>query len=367
VVRPGKPNDLLRSAREGLLSPSGSGAVLSRRELAEAVNAEVYQSTGQRTALSDNYVYALECGDTRWPAPTVRSALREVLAATDSDLGFYENAGDPSRVDPAVNRLRLAENTLLRGARLAASSPRCASWPMSRVELAAEVRRRVLERTGLHVSVDKQLVGKWERGAVRCPTQVVRDALREILGVESDADLGFASPGGGGPKRSKRAASSAAGPAQPVVASVAVPLKAAAFEGDAVAQVRVTVTAGEGGALRVVIEASPGADAPAAALFATAGACGCTSSQDGDGCGRPTDNGDVEFVDRTPDVEMPGESGASVRDADVSLAADCSRDRNSGRTGEQVPARPGRGDAADRAVSMSDEDSTGVAVGLGAS
>jgi len=84
------PNDLLRQARLALRSPSGSGRVLSRQELAEAVNASVYAQTGRCCHLDAGYIGKLERGETRWPLAHYRAGLRAALGAdTDADLGLF--------------------------------------------------------------------------------------------------------------------------------------------------------------------------------------------------------------------------------------------------------------------------------------
>lgn len=87
-----EPNDQLRRARERTESPHATGEPLSRQELAELVNAWVYQHTDppRIIALDANYVGKLEQGTIRWPQdPVRRAAFRAVLnARTDAELGF---------------------------------------------------------------------------------------------------------------------------------------------------------------------------------------------------------------------------------------------------------------------------------------
>ncbi len=86
-------------ARLALRSPSGSGRPMSRQELAETVNAYLYEHAGRRFALHAGYIGTLERGQTRWPSAHYRTALRAVLGkATDADLGFFiiqGHANDP--------------------------------------------------------------------------------------------------------------------------------------------------------------------------------------------------------------------------------------------------------------------------------
>ncbi|MGH3912611.1 MAG: XRE family transcriptional regulator [Pseudonocardiaceae bacterium] len=86
-----EPNDLLRGAREGIESPHASGDHLSREELADLINAWLFEHTGsQRAELDSNYIGKLEQGRIRWPQdPNRRAALRAVLGAkTDAELGL---------------------------------------------------------------------------------------------------------------------------------------------------------------------------------------------------------------------------------------------------------------------------------------
>lgn len=83
-------NSLLQDARLRRVSPSGSGRPLSRQELAEAVNAYLWDRCGRRAELDANYVGKLERGEFRWPQKLYRDAFRAVLDADkDADLGFF--------------------------------------------------------------------------------------------------------------------------------------------------------------------------------------------------------------------------------------------------------------------------------------
>lgn len=85
-------------------------------------------------------------------------------------------------------------NTLLRAARERLPSRRVPGEPLSRAELAELVNAWLWEHTGQRYELDDHLVGKWERGCVRWPIPAYRAALRAILGVDSDAALGFHPP-----------------------------------------------------------------------------------------------------------------------------------------------------------------------------
>jgi hypothetical protein len=86
---PPKNVDLTR-ARCALRSPSGSGRELSRQELADAVNAYLWDTFRTRDVVDATYVGHLEQGRHRWPKARRREAFRHVLGvATDAELGFF--------------------------------------------------------------------------------------------------------------------------------------------------------------------------------------------------------------------------------------------------------------------------------------
>lgn len=85
----GERNARLRAARERLSSPRVPGAHMSRTDLADAVNAWLWEHTGQRFELDDHLIGKWERGVVRYPIEPYRAALRAALgAATDADLGF---------------------------------------------------------------------------------------------------------------------------------------------------------------------------------------------------------------------------------------------------------------------------------------
>lgn len=91
LQRPDRPrNNLLQAARERLASPSRSGLPMSRQELADAVNAYLWDKYWQPENLSENDIGKLERGEIRWPGERRREAFRAVLRAeTDAELGFH--------------------------------------------------------------------------------------------------------------------------------------------------------------------------------------------------------------------------------------------------------------------------------------
>lgn len=82
-------NDRLRALRTATQSPKRPGASMSRAELAEAVNAHVWETSGQRVSLDAEAVGRYERGVIQWPGGLYRDALRAILGArTDEALGF---------------------------------------------------------------------------------------------------------------------------------------------------------------------------------------------------------------------------------------------------------------------------------------
>lgn len=71
---------------------------MSRQELAEAVNAYLWDTYREKENLTENDIGKLERGVTRWPGERRREAFRAILHAnTDDELGFYINRVTRSR------------------------------------------------------------------------------------------------------------------------------------------------------------------------------------------------------------------------------------------------------------------------------
>lgn len=84
-----EPNEDLRRERLALRSPVHPGEPMSRAELAEAVNAELWRTTGKRYVLDAHTIARYERGAVRWPGAAYRSGLRAVLGVkSDVGLGF---------------------------------------------------------------------------------------------------------------------------------------------------------------------------------------------------------------------------------------------------------------------------------------
>jgi len=82
-------NDQLRAARERTASPTHPDECVSRQELAELVNAYIWNHHEKMVALDANYMGKLERGCIRWPDKLYREALRAILnVPTDAALGF---------------------------------------------------------------------------------------------------------------------------------------------------------------------------------------------------------------------------------------------------------------------------------------
>ncbi|MBT8224111.1 MAG: hypothetical protein HKP61_07180 [Dactylosporangium sp.] len=82
-------------------------------------------------------------------------------------------------------------NELLRRARLARPSAVRPNLPMSRQELAEAVNAYLHTTTGQVFSMDANHISKFELGEYCWPRQYYRQALRAVLDVERDSELGF--------------------------------------------------------------------------------------------------------------------------------------------------------------------------------
>jgi hypothetical protein len=82
-------------------------------------------------------------------------------------------------------------NTVLRDLRERTSSSRYPGECLSRQELAEKVNSHLWTAHRQRVEVDAGYIGKLERGVIRWPGGSYREALRAILRVSTDAELGF--------------------------------------------------------------------------------------------------------------------------------------------------------------------------------
>jgi transcriptional regulator with XRE-family HTH domain len=85
----------------------------------------------------------------------------------------------------------VAPNDRLRQARERMPSSRLPGSPLSRAELAERVNAWLLANTGDTFALDERAVGRWERGRVARPHAHYRSALRAVLAVDDDRELGF--------------------------------------------------------------------------------------------------------------------------------------------------------------------------------
>jgi hypothetical protein len=83
------------------------------------------------------------------------------------------------------------ENDQLRAARERISSSTCPDERLSRKELADLVNAYIWHRHKRMVELDASYFGKLERGVIRWPNELYREALRAVLEVSTDAELGF--------------------------------------------------------------------------------------------------------------------------------------------------------------------------------
>lgn len=82
-------------------------------------------------------------------------------------------------------------NDALRRARRQRPSDRLPGCPTSRSELAELVVTWLHRETGEVFALDERAIGRWERGTVRLPSAHYRAALRSVLAVDHDWEVGF--------------------------------------------------------------------------------------------------------------------------------------------------------------------------------
>jgi transcriptional regulator with XRE-family HTH domain len=99
-----------------------------------------------------------------------------------------------ARARPTKSAAGASRNDLLRRARERMLSSRLPGCPLSRDELAERVNAWLLAATGETFALDERAVGRWERGRVARPSAPYRSALRAVLEVDDDRDLGFGGP-----------------------------------------------------------------------------------------------------------------------------------------------------------------------------
>lgn len=158
-------NGQLRAHRQATASSAGPGLPMSRVELAEAVNAYIWEATGRRACLDGDTIGRYERGLIRWPSADYRTALRAVLGAkNDSDLGFYPtrrgntaipssrskvdhvlaNPGAEEQVDPVDRRDFLRTASALGAAAVVGGHPSASMAGADLVEDLKAIRRALL-------------------------------------------------------------------------------------------------------------------------------------------------------------------------------------------------------------------------------
>ncbi|MGH3777741.1 MAG: XRE family transcriptional regulator [Pseudonocardiaceae bacterium] len=116
-------NNQLRAARERTVSLTCPDVCLSRQELAELVNAWVWDHHDKIVELSANYIGQLERGKIRWPGKVYREALRAILGvSTDAALGFVNARRAVVRLED-VDRKQFLHSTAALGVGALALGP----------------------------------------------------------------------------------------------------------------------------------------------------------------------------------------------------------------------------------------------------
>ncbi|TDD50113.1 hypothetical protein [Saccharopolyspora elongata] len=185
-----EPNDALRAARESVESPSSPGQPLTREELAEAVNAQVFRSTGKVTAIDANHIGKWERGVIRWPAAHYRAAIRAVLdVATDADLGFRRGGSGCTTED--VDRKTFLRSTLGlgAGAALARATPAVAALAGGQDDLVSAVAGPTQDYRRMESSVSSQYLAPAAEGHLRLAKQVVHEKVRSSKGFSTLSEI----------------------------------------------------------------------------------------------------------------------------------------------------------------------------------
>lgn len=91
------PNLRLRAARLRLPSPAGTRLPMSRRELADLINAHLADRDIGYLRIDADHIGRFERGEHIWPQRAYRDALRAILgAASDAELGFHTRHDQPA-------------------------------------------------------------------------------------------------------------------------------------------------------------------------------------------------------------------------------------------------------------------------------
>lgn len=126
----------------------------------------------------------------------LRRAPRSAILSRDSEL-FTGCAAPSSTRSPFDVRGPAVKNDKLREKRERLPSSRKPGQPMSRVELAALVTEHLYpdQKDRRSSAFNHNYLGKLENGRISWPKTQYRAALRAVLGVATDEELGFTDPG----------------------------------------------------------------------------------------------------------------------------------------------------------------------------
>lgn len=184
-----EPNDALRAARQRLGSPSSPGQPITRQELAEAVNAQVYRLTEKVTEIDANHIGKWERGDIRWPAAHYRQALRHILDIdSDIELGFRRR-GDGCTTENVDRRTYLG-TTLGLGVGVALTrSRRTGAVGDTNDDLVASIAAPTESYRRMEASVSSQHLAPVAEGHLRLVKQVVRDKLHDARGFAALSEV----------------------------------------------------------------------------------------------------------------------------------------------------------------------------------
>jgi hypothetical protein len=101
-----RANQKFRAVRERTASPTRLAECVSRQELAELVNAYVWNRFQVKVELDANYLGKLERGVVGWPSAMYREALRAILGVSDDAvLGFVSHRRSVVRLAPVANQV----------------------------------------------------------------------------------------------------------------------------------------------------------------------------------------------------------------------------------------------------------------------
>ena len=161
---------------------------MTRQELAEAVNAQVYRLAEKVTEIDANHIGKWERGDIRWPAAHYRQALRHVLdVASDLELGF-KRRGDACTTENVDRRTYLG-TTLGLGVGVALARSRRAEAGEHGDELVASIAAPTESYRRMEASVSSQYLAPAAEGHLRLVKQVVRDKLHDARGFAALSEV----------------------------------------------------------------------------------------------------------------------------------------------------------------------------------